>query len=335
MKDVKKLTNKELLVEVQSLVGQEKRILVQVLKYLREIESRKLFLERGYSSLFAFCVEYLGYEESQAYRRITAARLVREIPEIEVKVEGGCLSLTALTQAQSFFRRQALNGATMDTEQKKEVLGLLENKSTRECEKELIKLCPELIIDKTERVRLLSEDLSEVRLVLKTETLEKLKKLRNIFSNRNQNMGLSDVIDILAADGLMKFDLSKKSFTKKRPFHRPLSAPKVKKENTNRGVEVADINKSKQKSARPRSVPASLRKKVWARDMGKCTFMDALTGKKCESQFRIHIDHIKPWAMGGESTMKNLRLLCAQHNNLQALHLFGKKKMAQYVGGRR
>jgi hypothetical protein len=105
----KYLSDEALLMKVKTLAGEERLILAEVLRFLREIDSRKLYLARGYSSLFNFCVEYLQYEESQAFRRISACRLLKELPEIEKKVELGALSLTALTQAQSYFRQEAVN----------------------------------------------------------------------------------------------------------------------------------------------------------------------------------------------------------------------------------
>jgi Homing endonuclease associated repeat/HNH endonuclease len=37
----------------------------------------------------------------------------------------------------------------------------------------------------------------------------------------------------------------------------------------------------------------------------------------CKRQFpadELHIDHIKPWSKGGETTLENLQILCAEHN---------------------
>ena len=63
-----------------------------------------------------------------------------------------------------------------------------------------------------------------------------------------------------------------------------------------------------------RSVPSYLRKYVWERDGGQCTYVHHETKRRCASRHLLQIDHIQPFALGGRSEKKNLRLLCAGHN---------------------
>ncbi|MEO8901401.1 MAG: hypothetical protein ABI488_06765 [Polyangiaceae bacterium] len=67
-----------------------------VLAHLAELDERKLFLELGFSSLFVYCMEALGMDESSAGRRITAARVCRKYPEVYVRVASGALGLSVL-----------------------------------------------------------------------------------------------------------------------------------------------------------------------------------------------------------------------------------------------
>lgn len=97
------MSDSDLVSSVKNLVSKERELTSEILKYLCEIETRRLYLDRGYSSMFSFCTEYLNYDESQAQRRISASRLIREIPELESKVEAGSLSITNLSMAKSFF----------------------------------------------------------------------------------------------------------------------------------------------------------------------------------------------------------------------------------------
>ncbi len=73
-------------------------------------------------------------------------------------------------------------------------------------------------------------------------------------------------------------------------------------------------------------VPLRTRDAVFARDRGRCTFVGS-DGKRCGETIRLHVDHIKPVARGGTNDMTNLRLLCAQHNQLQAERLLGREVM--------
>jgi 5-methylcytosine-specific restriction endonuclease McrA len=72
-----------------------------------------------------------------------------------------------------------------------------------------------------------------------------------------------------------------------------------------------------------RHIPQSIRDEVFARDKGRCTFIGP-DGKRCNSTWNLHIDHIKPFAKGGGHNIQNLRLLCANHNHLEAERVYGK-----------
>jgi 5-methylcytosine-specific restriction endonuclease McrA len=61
-----------------------------------------------------------------------------------------------------------------------------------------------------------------------------------------------------------------------------------------------------------RSIPAHVRREVWQRDGGRCTFQSA-TGRRCECRRGLELDHVKPVALGGEASTENLRLLCRTH----------------------
>src|SRR5690606_2316204 len=76
----------------------------EILKHLNEIDRRKLYLERGYSSLWAYCTEELNYSEAAAQRRIEAMRAL-EIPELEEKIESGKLTLSSIAKVQSLARK--------------------------------------------------------------------------------------------------------------------------------------------------------------------------------------------------------------------------------------
>ena len=67
-------------------------------------------------------------------------------------------------------------------------------------------------------------------------------------------------------------------------------------------------------AARTRAIAAAVRRHVWLRDRGRCTYRDPETGRCCGSRHLVQIDHIQPYAMGGPSSAENLRLLCAAHN---------------------
>src|SRR5206468_12264755 len=79
-----------------ALAQAERALKVEFLRVLGEFDERRLSLELGYSSTHAFLVERLGMSGGSAFRRVTAARLLRKIPAIAGYVEAGRLSLTKL-----------------------------------------------------------------------------------------------------------------------------------------------------------------------------------------------------------------------------------------------
>jgi 5-methylcytosine-specific restriction endonuclease McrA len=72
-----------------------------------------------------------------------------------------------------------------------------------------------------------------------------------------------------------------------------------------------------------RHIPADVRRAVWLRDGGRCTFENA-SGKRCEACKDLEFDHVVPYARGGEATVANLRLRCRAHNQHAANRTFGK-----------
>lgn len=81
--NLKNLSEEILLSRTKQIANQEREILISMLHHLRENERRRLFSKLKYPSLFEYAVHELKYSESQAIRRISAMRLMKEIPELE------------------------------------------------------------------------------------------------------------------------------------------------------------------------------------------------------------------------------------------------------------
>ncbi len=69
--------------------------------------------------------------------------------------------------------------------------------------------------------------------------------------------------------------------------------------------------------SRSRYIPAAVRREVWRRDHGCCSYVDRHSGRRCGSVYRLEIDHIVPFAFGGANELSNLRLRCAAHHKLR------------------
>jgi 5-methylcytosine-specific restriction endonuclease McrA len=75
-----------------------------------------------------------------------------------------------------------------------------------------------------------------------------------------------------------------------------------------------------------RQIPADVKRAVWERDGGRCTFVGE-NGHQCEAKTRLEWDHVEPVAQGGRATVQGLRLRCRAHNQLEAERAFGRNFM--------
>jgi hypothetical protein len=90
------LTDDELLSKVRTLARHECAATAQLVAALVELDSRRLYLGQGCSSLFTYCTEVLHLSEHAAYGRIEAARAARKFPAILDLLAHGSLHLTAV-----------------------------------------------------------------------------------------------------------------------------------------------------------------------------------------------------------------------------------------------
>jgi hypothetical protein len=77
-------------------------------------------------------------------------------------------------------------------------------------------------------------------------------------------------------------------------------------------------------------IPAHVAREVWTRDESKCQWPLA-GGGVCGSTCRVELDHIRPKARGGRSTVANLRCLCRPHNERAAREILGDDIMDRFT----
>jgi hypothetical protein len=76
----------------------ERKMLVECLRCLVELDQRRTALALGYSSLFTYCTGVLRYTKGSTHRRITAARLLARFPVVAGYLADGRLNLTNLCE---------------------------------------------------------------------------------------------------------------------------------------------------------------------------------------------------------------------------------------------
>jgi hypothetical protein len=85
-----------LLRDLGALVAQDRITTAALLAHIAEADARRLYLQNGHPSMFAYCVDELRLSEGGAYKRIQAARAARAHPVIFAAVADGRLHLTAV-----------------------------------------------------------------------------------------------------------------------------------------------------------------------------------------------------------------------------------------------
>lgn len=91
------LTDDAIVTRVEQCLAAERRASAAFIASLSELDVRRLFLARGYSSLFDYCTRHLHMSERAACSRIAAARLARRFPVVLDLIAGSRVSLTVVS----------------------------------------------------------------------------------------------------------------------------------------------------------------------------------------------------------------------------------------------
>lgn len=321
--NLKHLTDNQLKLDIQYLVQNERSLLTQILYHLKEIEARKLFSSFGYSSLFDYACKELKYSSDQAYRRIQAMRLLKEIPEAAKKIDSGELSLSNINQAQKYFKEAHVKSKV----EKIVVLKKLIHKSVREGQKEILKLLPENPLPQ-ETVKQITPTYRNVSFNMSDELQEKLENIKSLLGPKAYDLSTSDLISEIA--DLAKLKLLENKFGSKNiksnisiqaksnkifaavkevPVRSELTLnvqSDVRSEFEEQIKNVSEIKTKTNFHNSNRYISKKLKYEIWQNDSCQCS--------KCCSRINLQIDHRKPLALGGKTDGNNLRLLCFNCN---------------------
>src|SRR3954468_13651542 len=202
--NLKSLSEEALLENTRVAAKNERHSTTVVLHHLLEVFVRRLFSPK-YPSIHEYAVKDLKYTDAEAGTRINAMWVLRAVPEVDEKIDSGSLNLTSLSQAQVFFRHEAkarqkskLEGP-VTPEAKRELLSILENKSTREVDRVILSRVSEpVVFQKKDRVRVVSDTLSELKCLVTDETLGDLKKIRGLLAHQHPNLSMGELLALVA-----------------------------------------------------------------------------------------------------------------------------------------
>jgi hypothetical protein len=207
IKTLSRLSDQTLLAQTEKLAQDERDLLTTLLHHLHEIDRRQLFSALELPSLFEYAKQHLHYSEDQAYRRIDAMKLLREVPEIEEKINSGAINLTQLSSAQTFFRKEKAHSKKHFTKAEKlAVLTSLENKSTRDTDKAMLALTSNPLVHARDQSRAVGEDRIEYKFTGNNLLDEKFARLKGLLAHRFPYITMNQLLHELCDIGLKKLD---------------------------------------------------------------------------------------------------------------------------------
>jgi hypothetical protein len=329
--NIKNLNDQLLVQKAEGLVKEEREVLTNLLHYFREIERRRLYCDYHYSSLHKMLVGHFGYSDDEAYRRTSAMRLLKELPEVEEKINNGELSLSHLSLAQTFFQKEVrIHKLEISKEDKLELLSEISEQPIREAQRIVFSQssAPEEL--RPDKITVISEEKVEYRFTADKLLEFKISELKGLLAHKYPHLSLGELLEILCDLGIEMFKnekttTSQKPYKEKSALHIKKSAPHMKpcsaKTMTSVNVHDEETNTSR-KPCNTESL-AQIKREVWQESQHECS--------NCHSKYALEMDHLHPKAKGGGNTKENLRILCRACNQRAAIREFGQIKMDLYL----
>ena len=298
------LSNQELFSTLATLRSDENKAIADIVLYLSEIDRRGVYRDAGFSSLFTFCTDRLGYSEAGAGRRVRAARCLAKSPEIYSQLKSSAITLCSLSEVATVFT----------TENQELVLTAIQGASKREAQ---------AIAQSFGAAKPAKRSTIRAKKVLVTPPVEfgnaastpPVAEPRYSFSFEVSQEVMDLYTEVRATIGHAKpeevFEKALKHFiAQKKQVPRVLSAKVI-------------VKQDRQVAPKSRAVALNTRRAVLERDNYQCSYC-AADGTQCRERVGLEIDHIQPYALGGTHEMENLRVLCKAHNGVYAEQVFGR-----------
>ncbi len=218
---VSALSDDRLLERTKELSGIEHHLEVVVIDHLREIHKRRLYLRRGFSSLFDYAVRELGYSDAAAWRRIKAMRLCADVAGVRERLQNAAAQLQHAFDRQERKKERAARSAprgagfgaaaqsqegsapprsaerkpapALDSEARRELVEQASGKSSREVMQLLAEVDPELAAP-ADRVRPLGGGSWELKAVIDDECRRGLERLKGLLSHVDPHLTLGQLM---------------------------------------------------------------------------------------------------------------------------------------------
>ncbi|MGZ3772045.1 MAG: hypothetical protein ACXVCW_20485, partial [Bdellovibrio sp.] len=208
MNPLSKISNSDLEFQLKNLVAKERKLLHVILEHIKEVDVRKIYLERAYSSLYEYLIKELGYSGSAAMRRLEAARLLKEVPTLAEKIQEGSVNLSQIGElSRAIKEKEKTCGMKVSSAQKEELVAIITGKTTQETQKEL-----SFVLDaqpkKHDSQRMQQDESIRLEITLTKEQYQKLMNCKDLAAvslfQVYKDSSLGSLIEALADQYLAK-----------------------------------------------------------------------------------------------------------------------------------
>lgn len=281
--------HKELHEKALYIAGEYLRLEAELIGVLQELDKAKTHLYYQMPSLFAYATKVLKLSEPVSLTLIGIARKSAQIPELKIAIEENKITITNARRITPI----------LNTANKNEWLEKAATLTQVKLEQELAKSFPQQAAPT--RVRYKNESLGRLEIDLSLRTLEKIKRVQEILSQKKRSH----------IDAATAFDVALDEFITK---HDPL-------EKAKRAVERKVTQKTDEPVARPvtitKRIPidAATKHQLTTRDSAQCAHIN-LDATRCTARRWLHVHHVKEVAQGGTNNLANLTTLCFAHHKI-------------------
>ena len=325
------MTVEQISAHLVQLCRNERKLTHEILTHVNLFEQCAGHTKLGYSSMQQYLTRHLGYSDDQAFRRLKAARLMRQIPEVAEKFQQGTLNLSQAAQAQTAFEQaHKENKCAVSVETKKTLLSAIENANNFDTKK-ILATNLDLQLKTEEIVKPQARQTVRLETTLSATQFEKLQQIKSLLSHKIPDQNTGAVLE-----AVFDFFLEKKKLA---------AFPENENENENEngtwtgakggpsilhyGNVVLKTGSTSEPSletkkrvvkngqAKTRYIPLSTKQQLWKRAKSCCEHVGP-QGNRCRSRFQLEVDHRIPFSRGGSNDLENLVLLCNSHNLAKA-----------------
>lgn len=300
--NLKLFSNAQLETRLKNLIQQEREVLHDILLTIKEVDTRKYFLEFGFPSLFEYLTKSMGYSAGAAQRRIDAARLLKDVPALAEKIQAGEIHLNQVSVLQKAIRQSHKEGKPVTKELKAELIEMAAGKSHQQTEQLVAQSLDLEVLIQTKQIHQADESV-RLELTLTKTQFEKLQKAKELLAHSVPTGDLVTLLEYLS-DKVIQQKTGISHLPKTKEFTATVEVESLAKRNPGPKIEIKN---------RDRYISNKIKKELFT-EQNCCQYTDKRTNKKCGSRWQLQIDHVQPVWAGGTNDKSNLRLFCGAHN---------------------